>query len=395
MKKITIVGGGSSAHTLIPTLCESEYKINLLVSRPEKWGNSVRTEYINHDDETIWTLTGKIDVVSSDPSVVIPNSEIIILCMPVHAYRETLHRIAPHVSKKRKVYIGTIYGQGGFNWMVDEVKNKYELRNVITFSFELIPWICRTKEYGKIGITYGAKTNNVVAIDKKEDFYYLNDNFLRHLSEKWFDKGKFLLADNFLSLTLSVDNQIIHTSRLYDLSIQSKGEWQEKSDIPYFYKDFTKSSAKELKLLDNDYSKIRKAIKENYKHESFTYMLNYLELENFSYNSKNNNILESFIKSETLGKIKTPVTKTNNKYIVDKSHRFFHDDIYYGLVIAKWIAERLNIEVKNIDKILYWAQEVLGDEIIFNNKLVNLDREQFKIGTPNVYGFINLDDVIF
>eukprot|EP01083_Nonionella_stella_P255948 877840_1 len=80
----------------------------------------------------------------SDPSQVVPDADAIILCMPVHQYRSALKRIAPYINKgKREVFVGTIYGQGGFNWMVHEVEREHKMTNVVTFAVGLIPWICR------------------------------------------------------------------------------------------------------------------------------------------------------------------------------------------------------------------------------------------------------------
>ena len=45
--------------------------------------------------EVIRTVEGALDVVSSDPADAIPDADVILLCMPVHQYRNTLNRLAP------------------------------------------------------------------------------------------------------------------------------------------------------------------------------------------------------------------------------------------------------------------------------------------------------------
>src|SRR5690554_1456658 len=175
MKKITIVGGGSSAHTLIPVLSKSKYKVNLLTSKPEQWDNIIETQYIDPNGIKKMSIFGKIETISDKPEDVIPYSEIIILCMPVHKYREALHNIAPYI-KGDRVFIGTIYGQAGFNWMVSEIIKTFDLKDITTFAIGLIPWICRISKYGKIGVTYGPKEFNVVAVSPDSDFEYLNNN---------------------------------------------------------------------------------------------------------------------------------------------------------------------------------------------------------------------------
>jgi hypothetical protein len=147
----------------------------------------------------------------------ISDKRIVEMSKSVSKYRLMLNKIAPYINRDKKVFVGTIYGQGGFNWMMDHVIREYKLQNVVYFSIGLLPWITRTKAYGEIGINYGSKAVNVVAIEPQTEFDTLNNGLLDSLCFNYFGKGKFLLSSLFLSLTLSVDNQIIHLSRLYGL----------------------------------------------------------------------------------------------------------------------------------------------------------------------------------
>ena len=154
---ITIVGGGSSAHTLIPLLSSSGYIVNLLTRKPDRWSRKIELQHQEFNGDVIKKFHGGLNKISSEPKDVINDADVIFLCMPVSQYRDALHRIAPHLNQEKEVYVGTVYGQAGFNWMVDEIKRAFGLEKIITFSFGLIPWICRVLEYGKIGITYGVK----------------------------------------------------------------------------------------------------------------------------------------------------------------------------------------------------------------------------------------------
>ncbi len=392
MKKqvITIVGGGSSAHVLIPFLTSPEREINLLTSRPREWKKELAVEWQRSNGDVIKTFHGNLDKVSSSPEDVVPTADIIIFCMPVYCYRDALGNIAGHINRDKKVVIGTIYGQGGFNWMVDEIRKNSGLTNLKTFAIGLIPWIARIREYGKIGITYGPKAVNVVAFDDKNEFSNLRDLF-NDICFKYFNKGKFELADNFLSLTLSVDNQIIHTSRLFGLYKRYGGTWEKLEEVPYFYRDYDDLSADLLRDLDNDYSRIRNRIVELYPDRNFQYMLNYLDLERFSYKSCSEDIKGSFVNSETLGAIKTPVVEKEGLYRINTDHRFFYDDMYYGLCIAKWVAQCMDIEVSTIDAIMTWAEKMLDDRMLED---AGLFKQNKKMGIPSLYGYRSLDDIV-
>ncbi|MBO4233826.1 hypothetical protein FO675_05850 [Riemerella anatipestifer] len=397
MKKIiSIVGGGNSTHSLIPLLTNEVNQINLFTRNPEKWSTEIKMEYVMSNGEVKDVLKGIVNKASSNPKDVIPQSDIIVLSVPVFQYRNLLHQIAPYINKDKKVYIGTIYGQGGFNWMVEEIIKKFNLKNVVYFSSGLIPWITRTKKYGEVGINYGCKQNNVVAVFPKSEFSNVKKLLLDDLCFNYFGKGEYLQADNFISLTLSVDNQIIHQTRLYAMYLKYGGEWNSYEDVPFFYRDYDDLSANVLEELDNEYSFIRNKLIKDFPEHDFKYMMNYLDLEHFSYGSSSPNIKESFTDSQTLGQIPTPVVQNDEgKWVFDATHRFFYDDIYYGIVIAKWMAEKLNIRTPTIDKILKWAGSVIGEQIIDDKgNLKNNNKENFLFGTPDVYGYSSIQELI-
>lgn len=398
-KKLVVCGGGSSAHTLIPLLKDSIFEVSIYTSRPRQWAKSVELEWHDPSGQVLCSYSGNLSNASHRPENLFPDADYIVFCMPVHKYRMALHEITPFLNKEKTVFIGTVYGQGGWNWMVDEIKKQYGLTNIVTFAFGLIPWICRIIEYGHKGVTYGCKATNYAAVYPKHFFKQINEEFFEQICYRWFGKGKVEQSDNFLSLTLSVDNQIIHTSRCLGLYKVYGKTWERKEDVPWFYRDYDDLSAKLLADLDADYTKIRNAIKASHPKKDFCYMLDYLALERFSYQSQNTNIKESFVNSQTLVSIGTPVVQNNaGKWEVDRNHRFFLDDIYYGNCIAKWMAEKLSIETPTIDEILHWAQIIREEKFIDENDHLILDSadlvEPLKNGMPCVYGFKDIEDCI-
>ena len=395
---VTVVGGGASAHVLIPFLSGAGHTVQLLTRQPDRWAKDIRLELQSIDEEVLETFDGTLSRVSADPAEVVPESDLVVLCMPVCAYRAALQQIGPHLRREPEVAVGTIYGQAGFNWMVDEMAEKFGLDSVITFAVGLIPWICRVREYGAVGVTYGCKEVNVAAVSPRDRFQQLDEAFFSPICEKWLGKGPFEQSDSFLSLTLSVDNQIIHPSRCYGLFQRYGGKWGSWEEIPYFYRDFDEQSADLLRALDVDYSSVRDGIKARFSDREFPYMLDYLGLERLSYRSENTDIRESFVTSQTLGAIKPPVRQNSDgEWEIDTDHRFFTDDISYGVCIAKWMAQEMELEVPTMDAIIEWVQELRGEAYIENGKLL-IEGESLaaplRSGIPPVYGMRAIEDVV-
>ncbi len=332
-KVVTVVGGGASAHVLIPFLSGVGHDVQLLTRQPERWSREIRLELQSIDEELEEVFQGTLSRVSDDPADIISQSDIVVFCMPVSAYRNALHQIAPHLRHDREVCVGTIYGQAGFNWMVGEIVEKFGLDSVVTFAVGLIPWICRVREYGSVGVTYGCKSVNVAAVSPRDRF-----------------------------------------------------------------EDFDEQSAELLRALDDDYSKVRDGIRARFPDREFPYMLDYLALERLSYRSENTDIRESFITSKTLGAIKPPVRQNaDGQWVIDTDHRFFTDDISYGVCIAKWMAQELDVSVPTIDAIIEWAQDLRGEAYLEDGKLL-VDGDSLagplRSGIPPVYGMRSIDDVV-
>ncbi|KAL3782169.1 hypothetical protein ACHAWO_004015 [Cyclotella atomus] len=411
---VCVFGGGNSAHVLIPFLSASGHKVNLLTRRPDAWCDTVTCELqspskkrtmvdfgnVKHPAaDVLQTVKGTINKKSSDPKDVIPESDVIVLCMPVHQYRDALTRLAPHINRSKKdVFVGTVYGQAGFNWMVHEMERANGLTNVVAFAVGLIPWICRTMEYGKLGANYGTKAVNVAAVWPHDKFGELDRIFFQDIAVRWHKKGHFHQACSFLSLTLSVDNQIIHPSRCYGLWKRYGGMWKTEDDIPFFYKDFDDISAEMIRKMDEDYSKVREAVRRAFPQREFKYMLDYLTLEKVSHGkSENDNIKDSFRNSAQLALIKTPTVPLEGVgFGLNTDCRFFTDDIPYGVLIARWIGQELGVETPFIDEIIEWAGSIRGEKFLKDGK-VDLDyclSGSQSNGIPPAYGIDSVMDIL-
>ena len=399
-KKLVVCGGGNSSHILIPFLRDSIFDVYVYTSRPSQWSNTINLECQDANGNLLDTSYGNIILASNNPSELFPDADYVVFCMPVHKYRVALHDIAPYLNKEKEVFLCTLYSQGGWNWMVDEIKKEQGLNNIVTFAFGLIPWICRIKEYGHIGVVYGvSKIANFAAVAPGYYFGQITKELIKPICENKIVHERVEQSPNFISLTLSADNQIIHTSRCLGLYKVYGKEWDKKEDVPWFYKDWDDLSADILKSIDAEYTLIRNEFKSNFKDKDFSYMRDYMELEQFGYNEGITDIKASFTDFGTLDAIATPVAlNENGKWQIDRTHRFFLDDIFYGNCIAKWMAEQLNVETPTIDEVLRWAQLMRGEKIISDDNHLLLDSTDLtipmKTGIPTVYGFKTIEDCV-
>lgn len=161
---------------------------------------------------------GQLNIVASDGELVSIGTKVFIICGPAHIHLDLLRKIAPFVEKN--AFVGTLYGQGGFDWMANHVLgSKIKSHNITLFGLQNIPSICKIRQYGE----------SVNVIGPKNNLYHLlrvqrhNNHSIRYacsfpverrdevcrLMDNLFDIPTVTLP-NFLSITLSPSNQIIH-----------------------------------------------------------------------------------------------------------------------------------------------------------------------------------------
>ena len=91
--------------------------------------------------------------------------------------------------------------------------------------------------------------------------------------------------------------------------------------------------------------------------------------------------------------LKHPVKKSDDgKYLPDFTYRYMTEDIPYGLVVIRGIAEIVGVETPNIDKVLLWSQEKMGKEYLVNSKIQGKDVEKSR--APQRYKFTSLESIL-
>ena len=105
-------------------------EVSLLTRHPERWQRQLE---ITTPEGGV--LKGTIQQITSDPAAVIPQADIVLLCLPGFSIREVLQKIAPALSPGTGV--GTIVSSTGFFFEAFKLlSNETPL-----FGFQRVPFI--------------------------------------------------------------------------------------------------------------------------------------------------------------------------------------------------------------------------------------------------------------
>lgn len=330
MINFCICGGGSLGHVIAGYLgANADVRVSMLTQRPQLWKNDIE---VHTPEQTI--IHGHIHTISSNPEEVIPQANIILLCLPGFAIKQQLQLIKPYV--KSTTFVGSVFSSTGFFFNAMEILNE----DVPLWGFQRVPFICRTREYGQSANLLGYKSNLNIAVertDEKEDF--------RLLIEELFNTPVSLL-NNFYEATLTNSNPLLHTSRLYTM-FGASNEGRTFPRMILFYEEWTEEAAQLLIDMDEEFFRLLEVlpVKPNYLPRILEY-----------YESHDAHSLAQKLSSiQGFKGITSPMKQTAQGWIPDFASRYFTEDFPYGLHFIWQLAKEKGIATPKIDMVYQWG----------------------------------------
>ncbi len=340
--RITIVGGGNVGTQFAVHCAMKKHRVTIYSSKPEYFN----THLFVVDDKLKIIYEGDIVGATDNAEKAFNEADLIFVTVPAFCMKNISEKIYPHV--REGIKIGLIPGTGGGEWFF---RNCLE-RGAILFGLQRVPSIARLVEYGKSVQAKGyRKELHVAALP------YRYTDAVKILISSIFDMSCIALP-NYLNLTLTPSNPILHTTRLRIL-FKDYHDGMEYDSMPLFYEEWDDESSRLLFECDDEVQRICLALKE--------YDLSYVKSLKIHYESMTPEQLTRKISSiQGFKGLKTPVIKTNGKYIPDLSSRYFTADFAYGLAILVQIADFLEVDVPYMKELMNWYDKVA------------ISREQFR-----------------
>lgn len=354
--KITVVGGGNIGTQFAVHCSEKGHDVTIYTSTPDDF--EIHLDVV--DDKGTVIHEGNIRLATDDPDRAFRDTDLIIITMPAMMMKSVAEMIYEHSDENP--IIGVVPGNGGSECAF---KKCIERGNVF-FGIERVPAIARLIKRGKTVKSTGYREELHVAAFPKE-----HAEECAKLVASIFDK-KTIAIPNYLNLTLTPSNPILHTTRLKTLF----GDWKEGivyKTVPLFYEDWDDTSSELLIACDDEVMKICKAMPE--------FELQYVKSLKTHYDSSSVEKMTKKISSiEAFKGLTSPVIKVDGGVIPDLHSRYFTADFSYGLSIIKQIAAFAGVETPNINETMDWYKQiaVVEDEFRFTDFGIT-DRDTFRL----------------
>ena len=392
IETITICGGGNAAHAIIPIIRNHfSGKINLFLpygneaTHFQKLINEKRFLTATIRDKKIYGRPDKVSKLAKDAC---READLIIMPLPAFAHEPTLLQIAPFF--KKEAIIGAIPARSGFEYTALKILKDNKKEKVKIFGMQTLPWACRIKEYASKVDILGKKRSVGMAA-----FPYKITSELASFLTQLLDL-KIETLPNMLTLSLANVGQIIHPGIMYGLFKGKEELRYRKEEIPLFYQGVTKEISQTLKTMSDEILLLTKEIKNMDKSIDLDQVLGLKDWLIYSYKDSivDKSTLQScFVTNSAYKGLRAPMKKINNDYFLpDFQARYLTEDVPYGLVVTKSIAQLAKVDMPIIDEVILTISKWIGKEYIKGGYLEGKDIKDTRI--PQNYGINNLEKII-
>ncbi|KAL3869243.1 hypothetical protein ACJMK2_041950 [Sinanodonta woodiana] len=395
--KILVCGGGNGAHTLagiaaaIPNV---EVRVlTLFADEADKWSkileSNVLVVSITYNNGTTAEILSKPKLVTKDPAIAVPGIDIIFFTVPAFAHQQYFHAILPFLEPN--VIIAGLPGQAGFEFQaISTLKNVVDKCAIL--NCESLPWACRLLEFGKKVQIQGFKESLSTSLIMGHGKYKLPP--LELIQKILGERPKLVKTKNYLAVNLMAKS-IVHPPIMY-------GKWcldwdgePLKLGAPLFYQGVDDVQADLLSKVSDEVVNTSKKIQEIRPELDMSEVIHIFDWFTINYRdqiSDSSNLKMAMRTNKAYNGLLHPTRKENGNLVPDFSYRYITEDVPFGLVVIKGIAEIVGVETPTMDKIINWAQDILGREFLVGSELKGKDLKCTR--SPQAFGFKTLEELL-
>ncbi len=334
--KICICGGGSLGHVLAGYLAAQGNSVNMLTTRPEQWSKTLEIDAVDGR-----RFVGHLSNVSANPADVIPEVQVVLLCLPGYAIKGELKQIKEHLDCD--AFVGSVFSSTGFF---------FEAQNILPtsiplFGFQRVPFIARTAEYGCRANLLGYKNEHKIAIERA------TAERAEMLRQWWEDalQSPVKLLTNYLEASLTNSNPLLHTARLYTMF----RDWNPYVTYPrmiLFYEEWTEEAAETYIQMDNELARLLEQLPVT--PGFLPSVLDYYEsTDAFSLSNKLSSIA-------SFKGITSPMKQDERgEWVPDFQSRYFTEDFGYSLRYIYELAQQKGIHMPVMERVYRWGAQYI------------------------------------
>jgi len=355
--KVAICGGGRTGH-LNAILFKQlpNVQVSMLTSNLEIIEQHARHTPMQAMLPDGSTLDARLDRVTTDARTAVEDADIVIITVPAHARPQTLQAIAPHLSSSKPVYVGAIPGFCGFDWLAEATLA--DRPNLVIWGMKDVPHTAFELTPGRSIKMGGSKSRLYVATHARES--QESRQRLEEILTVLYGPCVTML-DNYLEITLTPGNPIMHSSVIYGL-IGPFGQWHRKifPQRMCWWTECPELGAYFLERMDQESQELCAVISQRMGIDlSSVKSLKQEIVEAYGEQIRDQSSMLSILRTnQAYNDILAPMVPADGNragYVIERESRAFNEDVAYGLVLLVEMAKRFELKVPYIEEVLQWS----------------------------------------
>ncbi|XP_033728992.1 opine dehydrogenase-like [Pecten maximus] len=393
--RIVVCGGGNGAH-VFSTLAAARANIDVSVltifeNEAERWTAAMKENIVVSFAGESCQVKAKPFLVTRDPTAVIPKADVIVIVVPSYAHAPVLKAILPYC--RPHTFIAGVPAHPGLDFQFTHIFGS-KAKECTLVVLETLPWACRLIEYGAHAQVLGTKEKVGAALVQGEDSNIPLD-CIETLQRLIGDKPRLNLVQNSLVVNLMAKT-MIHPPIMY-------GKWRNWDGKPLpekalFYQGIDDSQSHFLAQISDEVLLTSQAVKDKCSKTDLdispiSHISDWVK-EYYADQVKDGSSLKlSFQTNQAYDGLVHPMKAVDGGgYVPDFSYRYTREDVPFGLVVLKGIAQIVNVSTPAMDTVIKWAQERLGEEYIVGTELKGRDLP--KTRAPQVFGIYTVEQLL-
>lgn len=326
--KICIIGGGNLGTLLTAELTAKGIETTIISSKPEKWAETLSV--YDQFDSLLWKAKG---FHVTDQWSAVADADQIWITYPSFLLPKLSQQLLPYTRKGQLLLC--IPGCGAEYSFAPHIS-----KGCILCGLQRVHCIVRLKEYGKSVYALGRKSEVFLGTIPAAQSAHCAE-ILGYLLNM-----PCIALDNYLAVTLTPSNPILHTSRLYSMFRDYRPGVLYDHNI-LFYEEWTDEASALLLECDSELQAICAALPK-------------LELSTVKslrahYESDTVDQMTKKIRSIAAFRgLRSPMIQKENGWAPDFDSRYFTADFPFGLKIIKDIGRVAAVQTPHMDEIWDW-----------------------------------------
>ena len=393
---VTICGGGNGAHAFagLASLVDGAHVtvLDVYEDETERWNiamakNGFKVTYTNGQsvgfkpDNLRFSVTRDVSVAA--------DADLVVLVVPAYAHELYLNLVIPHL-KPDAVVVG-MPGHAGFEYQSGSILKKFDKKNAIV-CLETLPWACRYIKYGEEAGIVGTKDETVCSYVQFKGGQKPFSEPLPVLQKLVGPKPVLKLCENYVKCTL-MTKSTIHPPIMY----ARWKDWQGTplTQRPLFYQGVDEKAAQYLDGLNEEILSTAAQLSKKFPSMDFTGIPSFQEwfIHHYGDQISDQSTLVACMRTNSgYAGLTHPMMSKDGGFVPDFTYRYTTEDIPYGLLVLKQIADMAGVETPVISEIIEWAQTKIGKRFLEDGRLCDVGREDARL--PEAYGINTLDELV-